>query len=151
VGTPSCDHLHGNLWFPGVMRAWHRYSGIVWGQVRENGKRYFPPPLKKLYKTFTMETYVLSFSNPYLSPSIKLEHGSLVSQGSNINVKEIHNIYISSEYEIPKFTCFSTVHGTCELKFQSPMPNNHCFCHLTDHIKKMPFIKLLCKCVCSQF
>lgn len=98
-----------------------------------------------------METYVLSFSNPYLSPSIKLEHGSLVSQGSNINVKEIHNIYISSEYEIPKFTCFSTVHGTCELKFQSPMPNNHCFCHLTDHIKKMPFIKLLCKCVCSQF
>lgn len=98
-----------------------------------------------------METYVLSFSYPYLSPSIKSEHGSLVSQGSNINVKKIHNIHISPEYEIPTFTRFSTVRGTCELKFQSPMPHDHCFCHLTHHINRMPFIKLLCKCVCSQF
>ena len=33
---------------------------------------------------------VSSFSYPCLSSSIKSEHGSLVSQGSNINVKEIH-------------------------------------------------------------
>jgi len=72
------------------MRAWHWYSGIFWGQVRENGKRYFLPPLKKPYETFTMQTYVLLFSYPCVSPSIKSEHGSLVSQGSNINVKEIH-------------------------------------------------------------
>jgi len=50
----------------------------------ENGIKYFPRPLKKLYKTFTMETYILSFSHPYLSPSIKSEHECLVSQGSNI-------------------------------------------------------------------
>ena len=131
------------------MRLWHWYSCIFWGQVRENEKKYFPPPIKKMYITFTMQTYVWSFIYPCLSPSIKSEHGSLVSQGSNINVKKIHTgPHITWIWNSQKclfqhnswnfWVEISTTTSTWSLL----LPPTH-------HIR-VPFIKLLCKSVSSQ-